>query len=437
MEVTVEDRSSVKKILHIEVPEADVVRELDEAYKVLKKNAKVKGFRPGKAPRSVLERMFRKDVHSDVTSQLIQTSFVEALKETNLNIIGDPKIEPGVLDAKGPYTYDVTIELKPEIVDIDFKGVNLTKTMYKVSDGEIEGQIQMLRKNLAKRELIKEDRPVQDEDFAVIDYEGFMDDKPFADTPKIENFAMKVGVGSISKDFDEQVIGMKSKEYKEFQIKFPEDHIDKKLAGLEIDFKVVLVEIREEILPEVDTEFVKQLGPFESVEDLKLKISENMTEGYDKRMEQEINEQVFEQLIEKTDFELPEVMINYELDGIIEEAEKSFQASNVTMEQLGITKESLSEKYRETAENQVRRHLILSKIIEQEKMSISDDELEKGFSEISKTYNQPIESIKEFYSKNKDKLEYFKHTLLEKMALGVIIDSGNIEEQEPEEESVV
>ena len=121
MQVTVEDVSSVKKILHIEVPENIVIRELDNAYENLKKTAKIRGFRPGKAPRSVLERLFKKDVHGDVSSKLLQDSFVEALKETDLNIIGNPQIEPPQLEEKGPYKYDATVEVKPEIDDIDFR----------------------------------------------------------------------------------------------------------------------------------------------------------------------------------------------------------------------------------------------------------------------------------------------------------------------------
>ena len=134
MQFTVEDLSSVKKILHIEIPEEKVVGELDASYKNLKKTAKVKGFRPGKTPRSVLERMFKKDVHADVSSRLIQNSFVDALKETELNIVGNPKVDPPGLEEKGPFKYDATIEIRPEIEDIDFKGLALKKTLYKISD---------------------------------------------------------------------------------------------------------------------------------------------------------------------------------------------------------------------------------------------------------------------------------------------------------------
>ena len=432
MQVTVEDVSSVKKILHIEIPEDKVVRELDNAYKNLKKTAKIKGFRPGKAPRSVLERLYKKDVHIDVSSKLLQDSFVEAIKETDLNIVGNPKIDPPGLDEKGPYKYDATVEIKPEIEEIDFKGLTLKKNLYRVTDQEMDAQVAMLQKNLAQQKPITEDRAAQKDDFVLVDYEGFKDGKPFAETQKTENFTMKIGTGHIIKTFDEQLIGMKPGDKKEIKVNFPEDYFNDKLANLEINFQVTLHEIREEVLPEIDNEFAKRLGQYETFDDLKNAITDNLEQGYAKRVEQEINEQIFEALIAKSEFEVPDSMVDYELEGIIEEAERSFAYHNKSMEELGLSKEILSEKYRDTADKKVRRHLILGKIVEQEDMTLADQEVEDGFKEMAQTFNQPIEDIKNYYKQNEDKIEFFKHTLLEKKAVNLIIKSSTIEEVEPE-----
>lgn len=432
MQVTVEDVSSVKKILHIEIPEDKVVRELDNAYKNLKKTAKIKGFRPGKAPRSVLERLYKKDVHIDVSSKLLQDSFVEAIKETDLNIVGNPKIDPPGLDEKGPYKYDATVEIKPEIEEIDFKGLTLKKNLYRVTDQEMDAQVAMLQKNLAQQKPITEDRAAQKDDFVLVDYEGFKDGKPFAETQKTENFTMKIGTGHITKTFDEQLIGMKPGDKKEIKVNFPEDYFNDKLANLEINFQVTLHEIREEVLPEIDNEFAKRLGQYETFDDLKNAITDNLGQGYAKRVEQEINEQIFEALIAKSEFEVPDSMVDYELEGIIEEAERSFAYHNKSMEELGLSKEILSEKYRDTADKKVRRHLILGKIVEQEDMTLADQEVEDGFKEMAQTFNQPIEDIKNYYKQNEDKIEFFKHTLLEKKAVKLIIKSSTIEEVEPE-----
>ena len=432
MQVTVEDVSSVKKILHIEIPEDKVVRELDNAYKNLKKTAKIKGFRPGKAPRSVLERLYKKDVHIDVSSKLLQDSFVEAIKETDLNIVGNPKIDPPGLDEKGPYKYDATVEIKPEIEEIDFTGLTLKKNLYRVTDQEMDAQVAMLQKNLAQQKPITEDRAAQKDDFVLVDYEGFKDGKPFAETQKTENFTMKIGTGHIIKTFDEQLIGMKPGDKKEIKVNFPEDYFNDKLANLEINFQVTLHEIREEVLPEIDDEFAKRLGQYETFDDLKNAITDNLEQGYAKLVEQEINEQIFEALIAKSEFEVPDSMVDYELEGIIEEAERSFAYHNKSMEELGLSKEILSEKYRDTADKKVRRHLILGKIVEQEDMTLEDQEMEDGFKEMAQTFNQPIEDIKNYYKQNEDKIEFFKHTLLEKKAVKLIIKSSTIEEVEPE-----
>jgi trigger factor len=432
MKVTVEDRSSVKKVMHIEIPEADVTRELDDAYKTLKKTAKVKGFRPGKTPRGVLERLYKKDVNADVTGKLIQDAYVAALKETELKVVGSPKVEPPELKAGAAYHFDADVEVQPEIADIDYTGLKLKKTLYQASDEEVEVQIQMMQKNLAKREPIDEERPAQDGDFVQVDYEGFKDGKPFEDTQKTENFVIKLGDGHISEDFDKGVIGMNPGDEKEITASFPDDYFNKKLAGHTVDFKVKLNEIRKEVLPEIDDEMAKQLGPFTTLDEVREKIKENLTQGYDKRIEQELNEQIFSQILEKVEFEVPDVMVEHELNGIIADAERSFSYHNKTFEEAGISRESLAEKYRETAEKQVRRQLILGRIVQQEKMELADEDLEKGFEEMAATYNQPVDVVKNVYANSGDQLALFKHALLEKQAIKLIMEKNEIESVEPD-----
>ncbi|MCK4468060.1 MAG: trigger factor, partial [Desulfobacterales bacterium] len=323
MQVTVENLNSVKKKLHIEISNDVVVQELDQAYKNLKKTAKIKGYRPGKAPRSVLERLFKKDVHSDVSSRLLQDSLINAIREKDLKVIGTPKIDSPGLDAKEPYKYDVIVEVEPEIDELGFKGLKLKKNLYRVSDEEMSAQLKMLQKNLAQQKTVEEVRPVQKGDFALIDYEGFKDGKPFAETEKTENFTLKVGNGQIFEEFDEQLIGMNPGESKEINIHFPEDYFNKKLANLDITFYVKLNGIREEVLPEIDDDFAKDLGKYETLDQLKNAISDNLRQGYEKRTEQELNEQIFTALIAKKDFEVPDIMVEYELNGIIADIERS------------------------------------------------------------------------------------------------------------------
>ncbi len=431
MEVTITDISSVKKKVQIQIPQTDVAKELDSAYLQLKKNAKVKGFRPGKTPRSVLERMFHKDVHADVTNTLIQNSFIDAVKQESLAFIGTPDIDPPELDPDGPFIYNITVELKPELADINFEGIGIKKTLYKMSETEVDKQIDLLQKQLAEYQPIDKARPAADGDHALIDYEGLKDGKSFEQTQKTENYTLKIGQNMISEAFDKQIIGMNPGEQKEFPITFPEDYHNKELANLEIAFSVTLKELRQEVLPEVNDELAKKLGNFETLDDVKNAIRKNLQEGYDKRAEQEIQEQIFEKLLTEK-FELPETLVKFELDGIIEDTEMKFSQSNVTLDQLGLSREKLEEQYRDVAENQVRRHLFLSKIIEQEKMEMPEEELNTEYESLSKTVGQPVDFIKDYYQKNPDKLEGFKHALLEKKVFDLIIEKAVIEEVEPE-----
>ncbi len=431
MKVTVENVSNVKKIMNVEIPEETVVRELNDAYNTLKKTAKIKGFRKGKAPRSVLVQLIKKDVHNDVSSKLIQDSFIEALKEADLDIVAKPEIDPPKLDEKGPYKYAVTVEVKPDIQDIDFKNLTLKKHLYHATNEEIDAQLKMLQKNLAKQNSILENRGVRENDFVLIDYEGFKDGKPFAETQKTENHTLKIGQGNILKEFDDQLIGMKTGDHREIKVKFPEDFHNAKLANQEITFQVTLHDIREEVLPNIDDEFAKNFGEYKTLDDLKGAITKNLDEGYTKRSEQEMNEQIFKSLISQTEFELPDSMVDYELERIIEEIERSLAYHNKSMEDQGLSREMLLEQHRELAEKKVRRHLILDKIVEQENMTLSDEELENAFNDMAQGFKQPVEEIKKYYGQNKDTLELFKQTLLEKQAIDLIIKNSIIEEVEP------
>ncbi len=428
MKFTVEDQSAVKKIVHVEIPEEAVTAELDKAYKELKKTAKVKGFRPGKAPRSVLESMYKQDVNSDVTQKLIQESVFKAIEDAELKIVAPPKIDPPVLEANKPYLYDAAVEIYPEIEDIDFKGLSLTKKKYEAGDKEVDAQLKMIQKNFTTQNPVEEDRPLGEGDFALIDYEGFKDGKPYAETQKTENFTLKIGDAIILKEFDDELIGMKAGASKEFTVTFPEDYFNPNLANLTLSFQVTLNQIREEMIPDMDDELAKKVGQYESLDELKKLIQENVQDGYNRRSEQEINEQIFSALIEKTEFEVPDAMVEMELDGIVAETEQSLRYQNMSMEDIGMTREIISEKYRDVAEKQVRRHLILNKIMDQEKLELSDEDLDKAYEDMAQTVSQPVEEIKKFYDQNPGKLDIFKHTLLEKQALSLIISSSDVSE---------
>ncbi|MCA1792480.1 MAG: trigger factor [Desulfotignum sp.] len=435
MQVKIEDKSSVKKVLSFEIPKEKVAKELDKAYNELKKKADIKGFRKGKIPRKVLENRFSKDVHADVAPRLIQDSFIEAIQEHDLNIVGGPQMDPPDLDPEAAYIFDITVEVKPELEDIDFKGISLEKNRYVVSDAEIDGQIHMIQKTMAKKQTVKEKRAVKETDFVLIDYQGFLNNEPYEHTPKIENYVYGIGRDALPKEFSEKLLGSIPVQDLEIEVAYPEDYPDENVKGKTILYKVTLKEIQEEVLPEINDDLVKDLGRFETLEDVKDSIRDNLDKGNKQRITHELSEQIFQHLLEKYIFEVPEAMIEGELNGIVKEAEQAYAANNTTLEQEGLSRDMLFSQYRDVAEKQARRHLILDKIITQEKLDLTDEELEASLAEMAQGMNASVDAIKNFFKMDPKQLEYYKYSQLEKKAIDLILEEGDVTEKDPDIDS--
>lgn len=433
MQFTVEDVSSVKKVLNIDIPEAEVMAEIDAAYNNLKKTTKIKGFRPGKAPRNVLEKMFSKDVNEEVSGRLIQNAVFQAIKEGELKIVGPPSVNPLDFTGKGDFKFQATVEVRPEIAPIDISQLKINKTKYAYSEGEVDAQIEMLRKGLSKKTPAPEGTTIEEGGYALITYEGFKDSVPFDKTPRVENQLYRVGSAMMSKMFDEELVGLKKGDEKTFIVSYPAEYVNKQFAGNDIEYRLSVNDVMQEELPELNDDFAKNFGKFQTLEEIRNEIRSNLQQGYDKRIEQEMNEQIFTYLLERSEFEVPESMISFELDAMIDEAERACMANGITLEQIGQSKEALRDEFRDTAEKQVRRHLALSSIIQSEKMTLTDEEIEAGYENLAKEFNRPVEIIRDFYKNNPDKIEYFKHTLLEKKAMAMLAEKSEITEVEPSE----
>ncbi|MCG8633131.1 MAG: trigger factor [Desulfobacterales bacterium] len=431
MQVKIEDQSSIKKVLSFEIPKEKVAKELNKAYNELKKNADIKGFRKGKIPRKVLENRFAADVHADVAPRLIQEVFIEAVQEHELNIVGGPQMDPPELNPEADYVFDITVEVKPELDDIEFEGIELEKTMYEVSDAEIESQIYMIQKTMAKKETVTEERPVGETDFVLIDYEGFLNGESFDPTPKVENYVMGINQGTLPKEFSEKLIGAIPVQDLEIEVPYAEDYYDDNLKGKTIVYKVTLKEIQEEILPEANDDLVKDLGKFETLDEVKASIRENLEKGIAQRVKHEMSEQIFQSLLEKVEFEVPEAMVEGELNGIIAETEQAYAQNNTSLEEAGLSKDMMKTQYRDVAEKQAKRHLILDKMITQEKLELTEEELDASFEEMAQGMNASVDAIKNYFNMDPKQLEYYKHTQLEKKAVDLIIEKGSVKEVEP------
>ena len=433
MQVKIEDLSSVKKVISFEIPKEDVVKELNKAYNELKKSADVKGFRKGKIPRKVLENRYSKDVHADVAPRLIQEAFIGAIDEHKLDIVGPPQMDPPELDPQNDYAFDITVEVKPVLDYIDFQGIELTQTKYEISDHEVESQIAMIQKTMAQKKTITEERPVKEGDFVLIDYEGFLNDEPFDQTPKIENYVLGIGKTALPKEFSEKLTGAIPVQDLEVEVPYGDDYYDEHLKAKTIVYKVTLKEIQEEILPELNDDLAKGLGgQYKTLDEVRASIRDNLEKGYAQRIKHELSEQVFVSLLGKAEFEVPEAMVEAELNGITMEAEQAYSANNTTLEEAGLSKDIIRTQYRDVAEKQARRHLILDKIITQEELELTEEELEKSFEEMAQGMNASVDAIKNYFKMDSKQLGYYKQTQLEKKAVDIIIEKGNITEVEPD-----
>jgi trigger factor len=437
MKVDVEDISTVKKVLNVEIPEAEVTRELDKAFGALQKNARIKGFRPGKVPLSILEQRFKKDVHAEVSGQLIQNSYTEALRETQLVPLSDPTVVPPELEKGQAYRYAATIEVRPPMEDLNVKGLKLVRKVYTVDDEEIEAHLKMLQKGQAQLKSIEEDRPVKTGDYVLVDYEGFKDGQPFEPAGKTENFGVEVGSGKILKEFDDELVGMRRDTSKEFTVHFPDDYFSKELAGLEVTFKVTLNDIKEEVLPDLDDEFAKDLGEDGTLEGLKEMIRTDLEGKYQDVSERGVRRHILDQLIEQQEFELPEVLIEHELSALVSEAQNMLRYRGLSPEEEGQTEEVLSKKYRSLAERRVKEYLLLQKAADQEGITATDEVLEESYKRMSTRMNQPVETLKQFHNAYKEAFEAFKQKALEEEAIQLIISNGSIETVEGDKQEAL
>ena len=420
MQVTVEDVNSVKKILHISVPAEAVAEKMEEAFNTLRKNAKVKGFRPGKAPRSVLERLYRQELRDDVTEAVIKENLPQAILETKLQVVGPPKVTPPALEKDRAYDFDATVETLPPIETIDISGLSLKKTLYRATDEEVDLQMKLLRKNMGSLKPLAEARPAQKDDYILIDYEGAGPDAADPEFGKTENFTLQIGAGKVVKDFEDGVTGMSIGETRTIAVTFPDTYFKKEMAGRSVQFSITLKDIREEVLPELDDAFAKKMGSYESVEALSAHIRKNLQEGYDKRCEQEINEQIYQALLDRTPFECPEILVERELEIMMDEYEQTLSQREMKLEDVGLSREDLAKTYKEAAEKQVRRYIILDKLIEQEKVELPEGELSSAFEDMAKSLNLPKDRVEKYYEASPERLDAFKHTLLQKETLKIV-----------------
>lgn len=413
MNVNIQEISSVKKKVTIEIPVEIVSKEIDMAYESLKKKAKIKGFRPGKAPRSILERYFKDYIKAEVTQKLIEDTYQTAISEWNLNPISPPLIDPGELETGKSFQYTAIIEVKPDIQLDDYLNLKIEGHREPVKEEDIEKRLKNLQNLHANLKIVEEKRPIQAGDYVIIDYEAKEDGRPL-EGGKALNFSVEIGSGQFFKELEEKLIGMKLDEEKEIEVSFPKDYRYKKWAGKIISFHIKVKEIKEKILPPIDDEFAKDIGNYQSLEELTLRLKEEIEREKELSWKRQLKEKIIDKLIEKNRFEVPDSLIERQARILVSNTKVKLATQGLSLKNMDIAEEELLKEYQDLAERQVRTTLILEKIAEKEGIFISEVEIDNRLKEISEETNQKLDVIKKYYERNDLLPELKKEMLMEK-----------------------
>jgi trigger factor len=424
MNINVEELSSIKKKVSVEIPGDQVTKEVDSFYRELGKKAKIKGFRPGKVPRNILERHFKDYVKAEVIQKLIQETYPAALSETNLHPVSNPMIDPGDLESGKSFQYSATVEVKPGIQLEDYLGLKIEGKKEEVKDEEVEDRLKGLQNLHANLKTIQEARPIQNGDFVIVDYEARMDGKPLEEG-RATDFTVEVGSGRFIPAFEERLIGLRLEEEREIEVSFPEDYGYKKWAGKTISFHVKIKEIKEKILPVLDDEFAKDLGDYSSLEELRSKLRQDIEREKKLLLDQQLKDQLVDQLLQRNTFEVPESLVEEQTKALVSDTKLRLAAQGIKIDALGVSEEKLKEDYRETALKQVRTFLILEKIAGQEGISVIDEEVENRLKEISERTHQKLDVVKRYYEKN-ELIPEVKAGIMNEKTLNFLLEKANI-----------
>ena len=386
----------------------------DEAMKkVYFKSAKyfnIPGFRKGKAPMNIVEKYYGKEIfYEDAFNEVVPEELEKAVEENKLEVVSRPDIHIENMKKGEDLVFTATVQTKPEVVLGQYKGVELKKVEYKVTDEDVNHELEHMQEHNA-RIITVEDRPVKEKDIAVIDFEGFVDGKAF-EGGKAENHELEIGSNTFIPGFEEQMIGMKAGEEKNINVTFPEDYFSKDLVGKEATFKVKLHEIKEKKLPTLDDEFAKDVSEFDTLNDLKTSIKEKKQAQNDDRAKHETESLAIEAVSNNTPIDIPSGMIETEIDAMIRDLEQQLSYQGINLDQylhmINKTRKEIEDNYKEQAEKNVKSRLVLEAIIKEEKLEASDDEVSAKIKEIATNYGRKEEGL----NKNEALKEYLENNI--------------------------
>ncbi len=414
MDVVVEDVSALTKKITITLPKDGVQKKLEKAYGKLQRETKLKGFRRGKVPRTVIVKHYQGQVEAEVGEKLVQDSYFDAIEQEKV----DPVVHPDIADPKfnddGTFTFVANIDIRPEFELADYKGLEVEEVINEISDAAVEVELGELRRDMAPLRSVT-DRGVENGDVIVVDFEGFHNGKAMKEV-RNENYSVDVGAGKLSPEFEEKLVGMKQGEDASHEVEFPAEYVNPVLAGKNVEFRVKVKDVKERVLQELNDEFAKDVDEnYTSLSDLQGEIRERLQKEKDDRAEGDVTDRVMLKLLEGHEFEVPQRLVRFEVEEMIKNTEKSLEQQGMNLESAGINRDELAERSKETAEKRVRGDFILKKIAETEDIKVNDEDMDRAFQRIGDQYNMPIAKVKEFFQSRDDLLPFMNEILNEKV----------------------
>jgi trigger factor len=434
MDVNVEEISALTRKVTVTLPADSVQSKLNQAYDKLKKETKMKGFRRGKVPRSVIEKYYKGQVEAETGEKLVQEHYFDAVENNGV----DPVVHPDIKDAKfnddGSFTFVAEVDVRPEFELAEYKGLEVEKEEILVTDEEVELELAEMQKNLAVLRSVT-DRPIQKDDIVIVDFQGFHEDAPMPQV-KNDNYSVDVGSGNMGVEFEEKLIGMSKGEEGVQVVDFPETHPNPMLKGKKVEFRITVKDVKERVLAELNDDFAKEAGKeFNSLDDLKASITDRLKKQREERAEGALTDKIMEKLLEANDFEVPNRLVAFEIEQMIKQTEKQFEQSGMSLEAAGLTREKLAEQNAEMAGKRVRGDFILKKIAELEEIKVLEEDMERGLKRIGDMYNMSVAQVKEFF-KNRDDLLPLMNELLNEKILAFLRKEASLVEAVKEKEKV-
>ena len=389
--------------LTIEVAVEEVEKALQAAYLKERKNISMPGFRKGKVPRQMIEKMYGPEVfYDDAANHMVSEAYGKAYDECELDIVSQPQIDIVQLEKGKPFIFTAEVAVKPEVTLGEYKGLKVDKVSTRVTQKEIDEEIEKERERNARTVEVT-DRAVQDKDMVTLDFEGFVDGEAF-DGGKGTDYPLTIGSGAFIPGFEEQLIGAEIDKEVEVNVTFPEDYQAEELAGKPAVFKCTVHTIKEKEMPELDDEFASEVSECETLEDYKAEVKKKIKERKETEGKEKKENQAVDQAIENAEMDIPQPMIDLQVRQMADDFARRIQQQGLTVEQYfqftGLTEEKMMEELKPQAEKRIKTRLVLEAIAKAENIEVSDERLDEELQKMADAYQMEIEKIKEFMGEN-------------------------------------